>query len=323
MSNNLISIIMPVYNVEDYLKQSIESILMQDCHQYELLLIDDGSKDDSSLICDRYASLYPNVKVFHTENRGVSAARNYGLEQAVGDYILFLDSDDWLEETELLSTLLDHSSDADMVIFSSNWHYGDWIEFDHEKWNYRGILTKQSDIFYSLFRVSPCLWNKMIKKSVIQNITFHESIYYCEDTLFLSEIMDNLSSILVIPELHYNYRRNRVGNINTSAFSEGLFSIMDVSKQLYKKSNLYGAQEIGLYRLAISTLELLDKMSGSKNILNIKYCYRLWSYYIDINYINYLHFIVNPSIPFFLKKQLTIFLINPYLLFLHWMFKKR
>ena len=97
LGDKMISIIIPVYNVEKYLRQCLDSIIEQTYRDLEILLIDDGSTDASGKICDEYAR-DQRVRLFHTENRGLSAARNRGLEEAHGDYIAFLDSDDWLDD---------------------------------------------------------------------------------------------------------------------------------------------------------------------------------------------------------------------------------
>ena len=112
MVSPLISVIVPVYKAEKYLPQCIESILAQTFTDFELLLIDDGSPDRSGEICDEYVRKDHRIRVFHQQNRGVSAARNLGLEQAVGEYIAFVDSDDyvlpdyWIMEIRILATLV-------------------------------------------------------------------------------------------------------------------------------------------------------------------------------------------------------------------------
>ena len=95
----MISVIVPVYNVEKYLKTCLDSIIAQTESDLEILLIDDGSSDDSGKICDEYSIKDQRIRVFHTDNRGVSAARNLGLLESKGDYIGFVDSDDWIEPT--------------------------------------------------------------------------------------------------------------------------------------------------------------------------------------------------------------------------------
>ena len=101
INNPLVSIIIPVYNVEKYLQQCVGSVLAQTYKHLEIVLIDDGSTDQSPRMCDEYAAQYENIYVFHKQNGGASTARNIGLENAKGEYIFFLDSDDWLEPNAL------------------------------------------------------------------------------------------------------------------------------------------------------------------------------------------------------------------------------
>lgn len=97
----LISIIVPVYQAQDYIMDCVDSILAQTDQDYELILVDDGSRDFSGRLCDEYAEIHPQIRVFHTENRGAAAARNYGIDQAKGDWITFIDSDDTVEKDHL------------------------------------------------------------------------------------------------------------------------------------------------------------------------------------------------------------------------------
>ena len=95
--NHLISVIVPVYNAEKYISKCIDSILSQTFKDFELILINDGSTDNSDLICDKYASIDNRVKVFHKKNGGAGSARNLGIQKASGDWVMFVDSDDWIE----------------------------------------------------------------------------------------------------------------------------------------------------------------------------------------------------------------------------------
>ena len=120
----MISIIVPVYNTEKYLDQCIQSILSQTYTDFELLLIDDGSTDSSGVICDRYAEQDSRVRVFHKPNGGVSSARNIGLDNTKGEWITFLDSDDWIAPSmldEVYKTAM--VNDADMVFVDINYNY--------------------------------------------------------------------------------------------------------------------------------------------------------------------------------------------------------
>ncbi len=121
----LFSIVLPIYNVEKYIRESLESILAQRTDKdYEVIMVDDGSKDGSGLICDEYAEKYDNFKVLHTVNQGVSAARNLGISESRGDYILFLDPDDFWAP-ELMETVAPLCDGRDMVLFNCADFYDD------------------------------------------------------------------------------------------------------------------------------------------------------------------------------------------------------
>ena len=116
--NPFFSIIIPVYNVEQYLRECVESILMQSCDDYEIILVDDGSSDKSGKICDKYSEKNNKIKVVHKENGGLSSARNAGIKIAIGKYIIFIDSDDYYDDKNLLfnSKNIFAKNNADMLI---------------------------------------------------------------------------------------------------------------------------------------------------------------------------------------------------------------
>ena len=116
--NELVSIIVPVYNVEKYIDRCINSIIDQDYANWELILIDDGSTDNSGKRCDQYASERSNIYVIHQKNQGVSTARNVGIQIAKGEYFLFVDSDDWISP-QMLSSMLGKNKDADLIVCDS------------------------------------------------------------------------------------------------------------------------------------------------------------------------------------------------------------
>ena len=111
------SIIVPLYNVHDLMKPCVDTLLGQNFIHYELLLIDDGSTDGSADICDAYAAKDPRIKAYHRENQGVSAARNFGVSQAQGEYILFLDADDYYTDSTMLEKIDQRLKTSDMVVF--------------------------------------------------------------------------------------------------------------------------------------------------------------------------------------------------------------
>lgn len=130
----MLSIIVPVYNVESYLSKCIKSVLSQSLSDYELLLIDDGSTDASGKICDEFGQDNSRIRVFHKKNGGVSSARNLGIEKANGEFVSFLDSDDWVTD-DYVSTILDNIRGYDLLFFSNNRFLedGSIIEQHHKK----------------------------------------------------------------------------------------------------------------------------------------------------------------------------------------------
>lgn len=201
-----VSVIVPVYNTEKYLAQCVDSILSQTFTDFELLLINDGSKDKSGFICDEYAIKDCRVKVFHKENGGVSSARNWGLDNAKGDWITFCDSDDWLEKNYLQS-LLSHS-DADLVMASFN------CVGKNEDWD-----TSISDRFYNKDEVKFFLERyihtvalcgsccKFFRKEILGSLRFKNDISSKEDTIFVFEYLSKLNTIHTIESWEYQYRR--------------------------------------------------------------------------------------------------------------------
>ena len=122
----VISIIVPVYNVEKYIHQCIDSILLQTFTDFEVLLVDDGASDHSGSICDEYAHRDSRIRVFHQENAGVSVARNKGLCEAIGEYVTFVDSDDWIKPdylNELYKCLLERNRGKGLILGSFEWVY--------------------------------------------------------------------------------------------------------------------------------------------------------------------------------------------------------
>ena len=123
-----ISVIVPVYNVDNYIEQCVESVVNQKYSDFELLLIDDGSKDRSGKICDRYAENDARIKVVHQQNKGVSVARNVGVALSTGKYITFLDSDDWLDQDFLETAVnLISTANADILVYGKRRRIGEKI----------------------------------------------------------------------------------------------------------------------------------------------------------------------------------------------------
>lgn len=199
----MISIIVPIYNAEKYLRRCVDSILVQSYVDFELLLIDDGSPDGSGAICDEYMALDARVRVFHKVNGGVSSARNLGMEQAQGEWITFVDSDDWVEKNYLEDLIA--NSDADFVLSGFvGIPSGQKILADallYERTSIKNFIKRHQD---DLLR-GPC--GDLLKLSLIKNndIRFDTRIRYGEDTVFNYQYLYYCSRVRTISSCNYNY----------------------------------------------------------------------------------------------------------------------
>ena len=202
-----ISVIVPVYNTEKYLHRCIDSILLQTFTDFELLLIDDGSKDSSGAICDEYASKDNRVRVFHKENGGVSSARNLGLDNAKGEWIAFVDSDDWMERTmydELYKCAM--AASAEVVYCDFNMSYKDkYIACKSAQYSDNKIVFLRNYIAFEW----TCLWNILAKKEIYikNNLHFIENISYCEDFCLSVRLLYYANKVSYVEKSLYSYNR--------------------------------------------------------------------------------------------------------------------
>ena len=203
MNNNpKISIIVPVYNVEQYLPRCIDNILNQSFADLELLLIDDGSKDKSGAICDEYADKDDRIRVYHKENGGVSSARNIGLENARGEWLAFIDGDD--EITEGYFNIRQEHESVDVIIKPYCVVNADGRVTCHN--NELSILTGKDKIFrYYVQKRNNALWDKIIKRKTIGTKRFNTNVSIGEDFLFFLGVLPNVKSIAFDDTGSYRY----------------------------------------------------------------------------------------------------------------------
>lgn len=208
-----ISVIVPVYNTEKYLRRCIDSILAQTFTDFELLLIDDGSKDSSGAICDEYAAKDSRVRVFHKENGGVSSARNVGLDNAKGEWITFVDADDWIEPP-FLDNLIFHSGyDLVMSYYVADGWKG-WVSkpYQNEVFTYSRI-----PVFLERYLISCNVpWCKLIRRNLIEYhaIRFDVRYSYGEDTLFIMDCMRYVKNIAIDGRQLYHYDCTNVNSLS-------------------------------------------------------------------------------------------------------------
>mgnify|MGYP000315577735 FL=1 len=214
--DHLISIIIPVYNVENLLPLTLNSVLNQSYQNLEIILIDDGSTDTSLSICEEYAKKDVRIKVFHQENSGVSVARNIGLSFAKGEYIGFVDSDDMIHPdmfAKLLGDML--CFNVDLAVCDTAFISTDVTEIPTPQKNnrctekYISIKTSLLDILWGdNERKFYCIWDKLYKKAIIDNynICFHSDLRIGEDTLFVISYLLCCNSFSINYNIYYNHR---------------------------------------------------------------------------------------------------------------------
>ena len=238
----MISVIVPVYNVEDYLHYAMESLEHQTYKYMEVLLIDDGSSDGSGQLCDQYAQQYDWVTSYHKVNGGLSDARNYGVLKAKGDWITFLDPDDYLEPCalELLAELQDRTQ-ADMVSGKveptahyhryQNFHL-DQLDLDQVKvYDKAKALTEM--LYGDLVTVSAC--GKLYRKELLEKAPFPKGRIY-EDLYVISEQLNQVQSVALyhLPIYHYYHRP---GSITASAFTPKQYEFYEAIDHLKEVVN--------------------------------------------------------------------------------------
>lgn len=206
MGYHAISIIIPVFNAEKFLNKCIESLFKQVFKDFEILLIDDGSIDDSGEICDQYAKKDKRVRVFHKTNGGVSSARNVGLEMATGEWIAFVDSDDYVDE-HFLDSVTSAQDDIDVI------HFGYRKEMSNNKLYPQNLFDETRVVtfgdFFSKDVFSSCSVSYFFRRSAIENIRFNENLKRSEDREFIIKVILNSNkSILLTKNIDYVYRYN-------------------------------------------------------------------------------------------------------------------
>lgn len=228
-----LSIIVPVYNVGKYLPKCIESVLHQTYQDWELILVDDGSVDHTAAVCKEYRNRDSRIKYFYQDNSGVSAARNLGLLKATGDYITFIDGDDWIED-RMLQSMMAHTTrdEYDIII-------GGYIDDEDGQCSleFKGapeqILNRESTKknFFSHDLFMWTVYDKIFRKNILSHTVFDEQLAIGEDQLFIWEIIKRMDSAYYIPLYQYHYCHRNDGAIR-SVFSEKNIGALQLQKRI-------------------------------------------------------------------------------------------
>lgn len=238
MKQPLISIIVPIYNAENYLARCVDSLLAQTMQDFEILLVNDGSEDSSEEICKEYVSKDGRIKLFTKPNGGVSSARNYAIERAEGEYLMFVDADDWLD-TDTIEQCYPYLGSYDMVKFGAKmcWDGGDSSEIlIEDNPTYREI---QSRTITRTTIVAP--WGMLVRKSIFDqhSIRFDHRLVLAEDWLVYAQLVLYIKTFKFLPKLlAYNYYK---GNKNSCTNNITLEKLLNVYYVIDKLQILYGA----------------------------------------------------------------------------------
>ena len=236
-SNPKISIIMPMYRVERYIEKAIRSVLVQDFQDWELLIVNDGSPDDSRRIASMIAGGDDRIKILDKENGGLSDARNYGLDRAIGEYVHFFDSDDWIEP-DFYSKLLNEIEDFDLVICG---YKVDNEKSVTERIGYAGELSKlvATSLHHLVGTYLNFAWNKLFKRSfLVDNALYYEKgLYRIEDSEFIMRFLSSSPKVKMIEYSGYHYMVRNTATLS-KCFDENIFYHLNrcifIRIQMYK-----------------------------------------------------------------------------------------
>lgn len=276
MNPLLISIVIPVYNVEEYFRQCVDSILNQSFTNIEIIFVNDGSTDTSGQLCDEYAALDSRIRVIHQTNSGLSSARNKGLEVVTGNYIWFVDSDDWIAEDALKTLDFElNKSKAEMVTFS-NFQYIESSKTTKDNFiNKKSALIDGKAFIKSGYKLEIAPWIYVYEKDFLvkNNISFREDIKIHEDEFFLLDCFSKVNKIISIEDRLY-YHRIRPNSLMRSnriddkvySFSEAI-SFCVASKKQYLFNDFWSKKQFH-YQLMFYSLYFKNNVSHSKLLLD-------------------------------------------------------
>ena len=260
----MISIITPVYRVEPYLDRCVSSIIAQSYADFELILIDDGSPDRSGEICDCWAQRDNRIRVFHQDNAGVSAARNLGLHEAKGEFITFVDSDDWLEN-DCLRQLLDVAVKTNADIVCCN-RFENGLEQIIPCRYAEALITREEALDFNSSYHFTAVWGKLYRRGCLAGLRFREDIFYSEDTLFYTQAVMKAQTVYWMSEPLYHYFINQSGAMKTFDIKKRLsdFEARLVMVELYAA---YPELQKSAVCRAVSSAVSIDMMAVSRGMI--------------------------------------------------------
>ena len=311
MLDEKISIIVPIYNVEKYIKKCIDSIIVQTYTNIEIILVDDGSPDNCGKICDEYKEKDSRIRVIHKENTGVSGSRNIGLQNITGTYVTFIDADDYIEKDmiEILYKALKEYN-ADISICGTNDLKSNYELKRQSKCKQIVEMDKKNALKELLNeQVFTCVcWAKLYNAKLFETLKFNEQTKIAEDLEILYKILDKCNKVVYVPENKYNYLL-RENSATKEKFNKDWIREIEISKEILNfieknYSDIYEYAAKRYVRINITCVYKILKTSGNINDVkkltnNIKpyYKYYLKSSYISKKYkIAVISLLINPGI---------------------------
>ena len=268
---SMVSIIVPIYNIEGYIRECIDSILAQTYPDFELILVDDGSPDNCGRICDEYAGKDVRIKVIHKENGGLTSARNAGLSVAKGDWIMHVDGDDWIEP-DMIESLIEAAkvTEADLV-------FGDYINYGPYAGNHK-LPTWSTDKKDSMSRYiaysMTTIWGSIAKRSLYteHSLKSPDGVSYCEDFHLIVRLGHFANKIVNVhrPFYHYRYRPTSImSNMSGKTEADEQWVYQDTIR-FFKEQGVYeDYRKVMSWRVLKSAQELLLDPTGHKRFMEL------------------------------------------------------
>ena len=265
--NKIVSIIIPAYNAENILNKCLESIIKQTYSNLEIIVVNDGSKDNTINIIENFKQQDNRIKLINQENKGVSEARNKGIENSSGDYILFVDADDWLQE-DMIEKMVNYIDSMNVDVVRCN-YYGDGIngtvigelyELANQKISKEDFIKKRV-YEHSLLGKEPIknlVMLLLIKKKVFDDeLKFDSKLFMMEDVVFYKKLFDKIDSIYFLNEPLYHYCEN-INSVthDSTKYKKNIYGIIDVNEVLRKE-----------------TKDIVDENKLNTNNLRVMICY--------------------------------------------------
>ena len=262
----MVSVIVPVYKTEAYLQRCIDSILNQKYRNLEIILVDDGSPDGSGAICDQYARQDSRVRVIHQVNQGVSVARNTGLDAATGQYIAFVDSDDWIDEKmfdEMVAKAEDYQ--VEFVCCGKYWVSEDYSQQQNPAPDLSGIVTAAEALrlMFEGYGNGGC--NKLFKKEKTEGLRFRTDLKAAEDSLFFTELLFRCKQAYMIQTAYYFYYQRGTSACHTKGLSRQKLDEVKAGRILVDMVKPYpmihgmALESLALYTIPLITVAYLAR----------------------------------------------------------------